>query len=354
MMDYTGIKCPVCEVPFQQGDDIVVCPECGAPYHRECYRKEGQCVFQEEHAQGKVWEAPAPPVAPNADAEIKDRECPNCGVLNAHSSLFCNRCGASLVGEPQRYVNTGAGPKEGTEDVPPPYPPVSGAGPFPFGGFAPPMAFDPMGGVSPAEVLDEGVTFGDASKLVRQNTGYYMSVFRIIKNTKRNKFNFSAFLFSGPWMLYRKQYKWGSLVTVLIFALYLGYIFTNYLVASPTLYALMTQVGMDVTKGFTPNSDQMAAITKLLMESPALYLKISLPLILLLCMLVVMIVVGIRANKMYMKHCVRTVREIKASPQASDIGIAMESKGGVNVGIAICLLVCYILIYNIPLVVNLF
>ena len=24
MLDYTGIKCPVCGVPFRQGDDIVV------------------------------------------------------------------------------------------------------------------------------------------------------------------------------------------------------------------------------------------------------------------------------------------------------------------------------------------
>ena len=36
MSNYTGCKCPVCQQPFTETDDIVVCPECGAPYHRAC------------------------------------------------------------------------------------------------------------------------------------------------------------------------------------------------------------------------------------------------------------------------------------------------------------------------------
>ncbi|MBS6236502.1 MAG: hypothetical protein KH615_11425, partial [Clostridiales bacterium] len=40
-MDYTGLKCPVCGKPFGTDDDIVVCPEYGAPYHRACYQQAG-------------------------------------------------------------------------------------------------------------------------------------------------------------------------------------------------------------------------------------------------------------------------------------------------------------------------
>lgn len=29
---------------------------------------------------------------PNTASELKDKECPNCGTLNAHSALFCNIC----------------------------------------------------------------------------------------------------------------------------------------------------------------------------------------------------------------------------------------------------------------------
>lgn len=39
-MDYTGKKCPICSEKFKADDDIVVCPKCGAPYHRSCYEKE--------------------------------------------------------------------------------------------------------------------------------------------------------------------------------------------------------------------------------------------------------------------------------------------------------------------------
>ena len=43
MANYTG-KCFSCGEVFKDGDDIVVCPECGTPYHRECYLKEGKCI----------------------------------------------------------------------------------------------------------------------------------------------------------------------------------------------------------------------------------------------------------------------------------------------------------------------
>ena len=152
-----------------------------------------------------------------------------CGTLNAHSALFCNRCGASLTGEPQQYNNSNAGKGQETSpygQVPPPRPGFFGGYSAPrtgFGSAVPPFSYDPMGGVSPAEMLDTGVTFGDASKLVKQNTAYYMPVFRYMKQTGKNKFNFIAFLLSGPWMLYRKQYKYGTIVTVIMFALFIGY-----------------------------------------------------------------------------------------------------------------------------------
>ena len=43
-MDYRGQHCPICGKEFCDGDDIVVCPECGTPYHRECYKTAGHCV----------------------------------------------------------------------------------------------------------------------------------------------------------------------------------------------------------------------------------------------------------------------------------------------------------------------
>lgn len=46
---YVDEKCPVCSAPFKEEDDIVICPDCGAPYHRDCYKEQGKCSYSDEH-----------------------------------------------------------------------------------------------------------------------------------------------------------------------------------------------------------------------------------------------------------------------------------------------------------------
>ena len=41
MLQYEGAECPYCHQALHDGDDITVCPICGAPYHRECAKKAG-------------------------------------------------------------------------------------------------------------------------------------------------------------------------------------------------------------------------------------------------------------------------------------------------------------------------
>ena len=348
MIDFTGVKCPVCGKPFTADDDIVVCPQCGAPYHRECYEKEGQCIFTGLHEAGKEWTPPAPPKPPQPEpgpAEIKDRECPVCGSLNSHSSFYCNRCGSPLTPRPQGPQGApGFGQNPASQGQP------HGPGPSyqPYGRYAaPPFVYDPMGGVSPADTLDSGVSFGDASKLVRQNTAYYMPVFRYIKQTGRNKFNFSAFLFSGAWMLYRKQYKYGIIVTALMFLIYLLYMAATVFVTTPTLLGLMEQAGIDATAGLALTNEQLLVLSQLISEDPSSYLKLLLPMICLLLMLAVMIFIGVRGNKMYMRHCVSMVRTVKSANLADDPTMTLDQKGGVNTSVAVCMFVCYFLLVNV-------
>ena len=60
-MNYKGVSCPVCGQPFQEGDDIVVCPECGAPHHRACYKQLGHCAMEQQlHPQHLSWQNPNP------------------------------------------------------------------------------------------------------------------------------------------------------------------------------------------------------------------------------------------------------------------------------------------------------
>ena len=44
--------CPVCNRKFEEGDDVVYCPECGTPHHRDCYKAVGHCVNRGLHASG--------------------------------------------------------------------------------------------------------------------------------------------------------------------------------------------------------------------------------------------------------------------------------------------------------------
>lgn len=349
-MDYKGIKCPVCEKPFAENDDIVVCPTCGAPYHRACYMEKGQCIFDELHETGKAWAPPPPPSAPNTASEIKDKECPNCGTLNAHSALFCSVCNASLTGTPDTHRNSGY---TAQNTVPPQqnpgpghYPPPSGGVYRGFGGM--PVAFDPMGGVNPMELLAENVTYGDASKLVRQNSGYYMHVFRQMNTYKRNKFNFSAFLFSGGWLLYRKQYKPGIILTALVLALYIGSMLLSYFVVSPIMLEAIDAAGISYSD--ISYFQLTEVLAQYLMDRPTEYLIFCSPLLCYGLILVIMIVVGIRGNKMYMNHCVRTIQGIKRTcTNENDSEIAYTNRGGVNTAVVFCLLACYFITRWIPM-----
>ena len=55
MSRFTNKLCPVCEKRFGEKDDIVVCPECGTPHHRECYAKNNSCGLVTYHVEGFEW-----------------------------------------------------------------------------------------------------------------------------------------------------------------------------------------------------------------------------------------------------------------------------------------------------------
>ena len=55
-IDYLGLKCGVCGKNFEEEDDVVVCPECGTPAHRACYKEHGGCPNEEKHGTDFVFE----------------------------------------------------------------------------------------------------------------------------------------------------------------------------------------------------------------------------------------------------------------------------------------------------------
>ena len=107
-MNYKGVSCPVCGQEFKEGDDIVVCPECGAPHHRSCYKQLGHCALQQElHEKGLEWKNPNEKKAPS-NAGIQPDEngniiCPNCGLFCKEEDVFCPNCRFPLKEQPQHH-----------------------------------------------------------------------------------------------------------------------------------------------------------------------------------------------------------------------------------------------------------
>lgn len=97
MKKYIGLPCVHCQHNFEEEDDIVVCPECGAPSHRNCYKELGHCALADRHKDGFVWQPPKDPSI-DPDAQII---CGNCGAANHKDQLFCQMCSTKLE-QPER------------------------------------------------------------------------------------------------------------------------------------------------------------------------------------------------------------------------------------------------------------
>ena len=213
MLDYKGQRCFSCGEEFKEGDDVVVCPECGTPYHRECYIKEGKCINTSLHEEGKIW---SPDV--EADEEIR---CPRCGGLNKSDFEYCSHCGAALkqdeterpFNEQQNtgyggYGNNGGGYQNRGGG----FYGQGGFGPTPFGGGMFGQSTDPFDyfcrsyGVDPSERV-EGIGIKEYYKYVRGNAMYFIMKFlRFSKEGIKRSINFPALLFPHVYFFFRKMY----------------------------------------------------------------------------------------------------------------------------------------------------
>lgn len=176
MQEYVGQPCMVCGRQFTAQDDIVTCPECGTPYHRECWKQNGKCINTALHEQEISWIA-------QYREEEKERK-----TLERRSEE-AEQAAARENGEaphlnPELYDGIRLRPD------------------------------DPCLGLDPEEQLD-GISVAEASDFIRTNRFYYLPLFRLMKRTgKRRSFNLVGLL--CPHFYFANRKMWGCAMAALL------------------------------------------------------------------------------------------------------------------------------------------
>lgn len=307
MGKYQDVNCPICNEPLENGEVVVICPDCGAPYHKRCVEKEGRCIFTDLHAQGKSWEAPK---KEEKYASDEPKRCTRCGTMNPMDGLFCEVCGTPLNRPESQQQRPNMGQNYGQ--------------PGGFGGPQRPfqqMAYDPFntpfGGVNPDEVIDD-IPVKDWAIYVGQNTQYFIPKFKLMSEKRRLPFfNFAAMFFNWIYFLYRKMYLWGVLLFVVLFAL--------------EVPALLLQFD-NLREVMTPGSTPMFASEGLYNVANAC--SIFRMLIMLSC--------GFFTNYLYKYHCMNKIKQIRQQePNHNQYVEKLTQSGSVSRKLIMVLVIVY-------------
>lgn len=294
MFFYEGQRCPVCQKPFSETDDIVSCPDCGAPHHRACWMAEGQCHFAADHGTDKQWKR----VQVTEEEEYGDEEdeetvnrCPNCGTDNPEHAEFCGYCGRPLK------------TNEWSSAQPPGYgqyrPPMNEYAPFR-------AAFDPLGGVPREEQFEDGITAEDLAAYVGGNTVYYIPRFHRLKEGRMFQWNWAAFFFAPYWLLFRKQYLPGAIVSLMYLTMDTMMNLIIYWSGAPALGTVNQAVYAVESAGY----------------STPFFL-------LLLGMIALHLLMGFFGNRIYMEGALRRTRRVR-DQHPENLSFALRQAGGIS------------------------
>lgn len=133
-MRYENTECVFCKKIFTADDDVVTCPECGSPHHRECWSNNGKCANADKHGDGFVWKFPLKDEKPTGfggnpfrtpqlqfDNNMRGKNgerlaaCPRCGHFNFENEVLCQNCHAALFDLQELVSKHEDSPKEDFE-----------------------------------------------------------------------------------------------------------------------------------------------------------------------------------------------------------------------------------------------
>ncbi len=274
-LNIEGQKCPICNSYLFPDDDVVFCPTCGAPHHRDCFKAVGHCGLEHTHGTNEQYDKIKKAEEHKEDEKQDNTQnaeiCPNCKNKLTGDMLVCPYCGRP------RHVRV--------------------------------FSLDLLGGVDPNTDLGDGVNAAEARDFVQINTQRYIPKFEEL-NRKRFSWNWAAFLFPHGWFLSRKMYKIGSFFIALSVAAQVCYI--------PLLNALSTAVfstNEEYVNYFMQNIDKFG-------KAPILFTLLGSAIT-----LIISVVAALMGDKLYKNHAISKIKELR---NAEDKEAKLRKAGGVN------------------------
>lgn len=278
------LSCVSCKAYLFEEDDVVYCPVCGAPHHRDCYNKIGHCALEELHGTENEYDAEKEAIIKQTEAEQsdgnKEKRCAVCGKTYSGDKKECPYCS--------------------NRD---------------FEGFYAYQNFDFLGGVPADLKLEDDITAEQAKKFVVANTHRYIPKFAILNKKNKISWNWMAFLFPCGWMLSRKMFKNGIITGIFS------------VIASLLTYPLSLQLYQSGVSSSNNYPEMAAQMMKILPDIGGGILVLSI--IGFIFNFGIRIISALFGDYLYRGYTISTIKEINATSE--DAEYDFRKKGGVNI-----------------------
>lgn len=265
-MRFEDIKCDGCGRTFEKNDDIVVCPVCGTPQHRECWEKAEGCINKDKHAESFEWKMPetkkAKLMPPPEKAKSETEPTP--------SMVFDENIG---------------------RDVPD------------FNYIVESRVQSLAPGISEEQRKEQlcGHNLSDVIAFIGNNASSYVNKFRKKEHARKNTFNFGAFFFCPIWFFFRRLYKEGIIYLALTLCL-------TMLMAGPS-ESYMTLLDSIMASGMENITE--AQYNELMTASAPIMLYGILN-------IVIKLIAGLTGDRMYYRYCRDSLTQINELKRTAD------------------------------------
>lgn len=333
-MRYEKTVCDGCKKIFKENDDVVVCPVCGTPQHRECYEKNGGCVNSQLHETGFSWHGEIfskNEEMPQKKGKEEPLVCPSCGHSNPPGTPVCEVCGQKFTFfgvnllEREIKINEEIHKEEKAEEE--------------FREIQEAIQNGTGTGADIERMLDArakivapGLSKEQEQEMlcshpikrvlvfISGNALRYVNKFRKTQSRGGITWNWAAFFFSPYWFFYRKLYKLGSVF--LTFRLVLSTLaipfVDNFSSATQTLYDVLQNVTS------TEDASFIAAYDALLKAAIPIYIISGI-------MILLAVVSALIADGVYKKYVTKKLTEAEQYSDPLDFSQFFLKSSGVNV-----------------------